>query len=85
MTLNDLHEEYNRLLTPAAWEADVEPCRQPVQTWGGRRWRFVSGRYRRACNALRELCEGALPVDGAAQLAIIEAILESRRPSGNGR
>ena len=77
--LTDLHEDYDRLLTPAAWKAAVEPYRQPIHTWGQRWWRFCSGAYRRACNGLRDLCRDALPADGAEQLAIIEAILEAQR------
>ena len=77
--LTDLHNDYDRLLTPAAWEAAVEPYRQPIRTWG-RRWRrFCSGTYRRARNGLRDLCREALPADGAAQLGIVEAILEAQR------
>ena len=79
VALSNLHDNYDRLLTPTAWEADVEAYRQPVRTWDGRWWRFVSGSYRRACAGLRELCQGALPADGATQIAIIEAILEARR------
>ncbi len=77
--LTDLHNRYDRLLTPTAWEATVEPYRQPICTWGGRWWRFCSGTYRRACNGLRDLCRDALPADGATQLAIVEAILEAQR------
>ena len=77
--LADLHDNHDRLLTSAAWEAAVEPYRQPVRAWGRRWWRFCSGTYRRARNGLRDLCREALPSDGAAQLAIIEAILEAKR------
>ena len=77
--LTDLHNDYDRLLTPAAWEAAVEPYRQPIRTWGRRWWRFCSGTYRRARNGLRDLCREALPADGAAQLGIVEAILEAQR------
>ena len=77
--LADLHDDYDRLLTPTAWEAAVEYCRQPVRTWGRRWWRFCSGTYRSARNRLRDLCQEPLPPDGATQLAIIEAILEAQR------
>ena len=77
--LTDLHDDYDRLLTPTAWEAAIEPYRQPIRTWGRRLWRFCSGNYRRACSGLRELCRDALPADGATQLAIVEAILEAQR------
>ena len=77
--LGNLHDDYDRLLTPAAWSADVEPYQRPIRRWGRRWWRFCSGTYRRACNALRDLCQDALPSDGSAQLAIVEAILERKR------
>ena len=78
-TLTDLHDDYDRLLTPTAWEAAVEPYRHPIRTWGRRWLRFCSGAYRRACNGLRDLCRDTLPADGAKQLAIVEAILEAQR------
>ena len=78
-TLTDLHDNYDHLLTPTAWEAAVEPYRHPIRTWGRRWWRFCSGAYRRACNGLRNLCRDALPADGATQLAIVEAIMEAQR------
>ena len=78
-TLTDLHDDYDRLLTPTAWEAAVELYRHPIRTWGRRWWRFCSGAYRRACNGLRDLCRDTLPADGAKQLAIVEAILEAQR------
>ena len=59
--------------------ADTDAESSAVHAWGGRWWRFVSRRYRRACNGLREICQGTLPDDGAAQVAIIQAILESHR------
>ena len=78
-TLTDLHDDYDRLLTPTAWQAVVEPYRHPIRTWGRRWWRFCSGAYRRARNGLRDLCRGDLPADGVRQLAIVEAILEAQR------
>ena len=79
VALTNLHDDYDRLLTGAAWEAAVEPYRQPIRTWGRRWWRFCSRTYRRACNGLRDLCRDTLPADGATQLAIVDAILEAQR------
>ena len=72
-------EEYETLLRPDAWHADVQPHREAIQRWGARWWRFVSGSYRAASSGLRDLCDKDLPRDGTTQLAIIDTILEARR------
>ena len=82
VALTDLRDDYDLLLTPAAWEAPVEPYRAPIRTWGLSWWRFCSGAYREARDGLRNLCRDALPDDGATQLAFVEAILEAQRLKG---
>ena len=77
--LAEIHAEYDAVLIPEAWEADVLKYRQPIRTWGGRWWRFVSGGYSTARVGLSGLCRSDLPDDGAAQIAIVDAVLQVQR------
>ena len=79
VALADVHAEYDAVLIPEAWETDVLKYRQPIRTWGGRWWRFLSGAYRAARAGLSGLCRRDLPDDGAAQIAIVDAILQVQR------
>ena len=79
LALAEVHAQYDAVLIPEAWETDVLKYRQPIRTWGGRWWRFLSGRYRAARAELRGLCRSDLPDDGATQAAVIDAILEVQR------
>ena len=79
LALAEVRAEYDTVLIPEAWESDVLKYREPMRTWGSRRWRFLSGAYRAARAGLSGLCRGDLPNDGAAQIAIVDAILQVQR------
>ena len=77
--LSELHGEHDGILIPEAWEQNVLEIRQILAAYGGKWWRFLSGKYRRACNELTGLCTQPLPKTQEAQLRIVDAILEARR------
>ena len=77
--LANLRANYDALLRPDAWDADVQPYREPVRAWGRRSWRIVAASYRAARQELRDMCKEDLPADGIAQLDIVDAILEAQR------
>ena len=77
--LSDLHSEHDSILIPEAWGQNVLEIRQMLAAYGGKWWRFLSGKYRRACNELTGLCTQPLPKTQEAQLRIVDAILEARR------
>ena len=77
--LANLLAKYDSLLHPDAWGSDVRPYREPIRVWGRRWWRLVAPKYRAARDELRALCKEDLPTEGAAQLAILDAILEAQR------
>ena len=83
IALAEIHAEYDAVLVPEAWEADVLEYRQPIRTRGDRWWRRLSGAYRTARAGLRDLCRSDLPDDGAAQIAIVEAVLQVQRLAGS--
>ena len=77
--LSELHSEHDSILIPEAWEQNVLEIRQMLAAYGGKWWRFLSGKYRRACNELTGLCTQPLPKTQEAQLRIVDAILEAQR------
>ncbi|MCY4600495.1 MAG: DUF3320 domain-containing protein [Acidobacteria bacterium] len=78
LALAEVHAEYDAVVIPQAWQADVLKYRQPIRTSGGKWWRFASGAYRAARAGLSGLCRSDLPYDGAVQNAIIDAILKAQ-------
>ena len=77
--LNELHSEHDSILIPEAWGQNVLEIRQMLAAYGGKWWRFFSGKYRRACRELTVLCTQPIPKTQEAQLRIVGAILEARR------
>ena len=77
--LSELHSEHDSILIPEAWGQNVLEIRQMLAAYGGKWWRFLSGKYRRACRELTGLCTQPLPKTQEAQLRIVDAILEARR------
>ena len=78
--LNELHSEYDSILIPEAWGQNVLEIRQMLAAYGGKWWRRLSGKYRRARNELTTgLCTQPLPKTQEARLCIVDAILEARR------
>ena len=77
--LSDLHSEHDSILIPEAWEQNVLEIRQMLAAYGGKWWRFLLGKYRRAYNELTGLCTQPLPKTQEARLRIVDAILEARR------
>ena len=77
--LSRLHNEFDSVLTPDAWTADVSDIRHTLDTTGRRRLRILSATYRRAKKHLAMLCRGELPGDLEHQIELAEAILEARR------
>ena len=77
--LSDLYSEHDSILIPEAWEQNVLEIRQMLAAYGGKWWRPLSGKYRRAYNELTGLCTQPLPKTQEARLRIVDAILEARR------
>ena len=77
--LSKLHSEYGSVLIPEAWKQSVLEIRKMLAAYGGKWWRFLSRKYRHACNQLAGLCMRKLPKAQGARLRIVDAILEAQR------
>ena len=77
--LSELHSEHDSILIPEAWGQNVLEIRQMLAAYGGKWWRVLSGKYRRACNELTGLCTQPLPKTQEARLCIVDAIREAQR------
>ena len=76
--LSELHSEYDSILIPEAWGQNVLEIRQMLAAYGGKWWRRLSGKYRRARNELTGLCTQPLPKTQEARLCIADAVLEAQ-------
>ncbi len=74
-----LHDEYDSILIPDAWGANVWDIRRTLDTTGRRVFRFLSLKYRRAKEQLAMMCKGELPGDLDGQLTLADAIIEERQ------
>ena len=70
-----LHSQYDDLLDPKAWNADVRETHDALSTVGRRPWRFLSPRYRRAQKHLSKLCPIARPDSIEDRIATMHGIL----------
>ncbi len=73
-----LHSQYDDLLDPRAWDADVRKTRDALSTVGRKPWRFLSPGYRRAQKHLSELCLVARPDSIEDRIATVDAILKEQ-------
>ncbi|MGV3505262.1 MAG: DUF3320 domain-containing protein [Adhaeribacter sp.] len=76
--LQALHQQYETTLIPPAWDQNLLAIRQDLLAYGDKWWRFLSGAYRRSKKQLAGLTRSGLPADNAAQLALVDAVLEAQ-------
>ncbi len=74
-----LHSQYDDLLDPRAWDADVRETHGALSTVGRRPWRLLSPSYRRALRHLSELYLVARPDSIKDQIATLDAILQEQK------
>ena len=78
-TYTALHQQYDALLLPEAWDQNFLPERAALLAAGDKWWKFLSGDYRRARQRLQSFWRGPLPAEVGALLPVIEAIHAARR------
>lgn len=78
-TIANLRKQYDAVVLPEAWQADMLEIRQAYVSYGRKWWAFLAPSYRQARNKLAALCRTELPTGFAAQLQLIDAILEVKR------
>ena len=78
LDLVSLHEMYDPVLVPGAWTQDLSETRQTLDTKGRKRWRWLSGDYRRARNRLAGLCRKSLPGGVDPKVQLVDAVLKAQ-------
>ncbi len=79
--LQRLHARFDHDVLPEAWtqDQDLLEARQQLNSVGRSWLRFFSGSYHRAKRRVATLCKQAPPKRLEDQLALVDAVLESRR------
>lgn len=76
--LTILHEKYDDLLIPEAWDQDLFAIRKSIITYQDKWWKFLSAEYRKSKNSIVALFKN--PKDKTIRLLdVVDSILESRR------
>ncbi|WP_169975625.1 DUF3320 domain-containing protein [Tautonia rosea] len=78
-TLADLHQRFDALVMPEAWDRDLIETRATFNTIGRRWWRWFSGAFRRARFRLATLCRGEPPRSNSETLELVDAVLDAQR------
>ena len=78
-TFAKIHQQHDSQLIPEAWDYNVLTIRQNLLAYGDKWWRFAAGAYRQSKKELTGLTRLGLPKENQAQLALVDAILESQR------
>jgi very-short-patch-repair endonuclease len=74
-----LHQQYEAVLLPEAWDQQLVAERAALLTYGEKWWKLLSGDYRRARQRLQSRWRNTLPEDAAELLPVIDAIHEASR------
>ena len=77
----ELESKCREQLIPQAWQADVLSTRQAWAGAGNHWWRFLSGNFRRAKQALRGLLKCELPASAGECVALLDDILRHQELS----
>lgn len=77
--LKQIHEVYDPILIPEAWEQQVLEIRQNLLAYGEKWYKFIISDYNRSKRQLAALCKAGLPNDLEGKLSCVDAILEARR------
>ncbi|SHM46519.1 DUF3320 domain-containing protein [Chitinophaga sp. CF418] len=79
--LRQIHQVYDAVLIPEAWDQQVLEMRQNLLAYGDKWYKFLNGDYNKTNRQLAALCKAGAPDDLQGKLSCIDAILEARRLS----
>ena len=80
MRWREMRREYDAVMLPQAWDADLQQARQALDTDGRRFWgRLFSSGYKRARRQLATISRGSLPHGVDQQIALIDGITAEQR------
>ena len=77
--LRQIHQVYDAILIPEAWDQQVLEIRQNLLAFGDKWYKFLNGDYNRTNRQLTALCKAGAPEDLQGKLSCIDAILEAKR------
>jgi very-short-patch-repair endonuclease/DNA polymerase III delta prime subunit len=77
--LRQIHQVYDAVLIPEAWEQQVLEIREHLLAYGSKWYKFIIGDYNKANRQLTALCKAGAPQDLQGKLSCVDAILEARR------
>lgn len=77
--LRQIHQVYDAILIPEAWDQPVLEIRQNLLAFGDKWYKFLNGDYNRTNRQLTALCKAGAPEDLQGKLSCIDAILEAKR------
>ncbi|PWV53866.1 DUF3320 domain-containing protein [Chitinophaga sp. S165] len=77
--LRQIHQVYDTILIPEAWDQQVLEIRQNLLAYGDKWYKFLKGDYNRTNRQLAALCKAGVPDDLQGKLSCIDAILEAKR------
>ncbi|WP_349317275.1 DUF3320 domain-containing protein [Chitinophaga sp. MM2321] len=75
----EIHQAFERIFLPEAYEQNVLEIRENLLAHGSKWYKFLIGAYKRSNQQLAALCKGVLPEDNDDKLLYIDTILEYRR------
>ena len=84
----EIHREYDAVILPQAWDADLQQTRRALDTDGRKFWgRLFSSGYKRAKRQLASIARGDLPQGVDQRIALIDVIIAEQqlRAEINGR
>ncbi|MCC2545834.1 DUF3320 domain-containing protein [Hymenobacter sp. BT175] len=76
---SQLHQQYDAVLLPEAWEQDLSAERTILLTTGQKWWRHLHAGYRRARLRLQHVWRAPLPEDLLAVVPVLDAVQMARR------
>jgi very-short-patch-repair endonuclease len=76
--LNEIRNRYESILQPDAWTRDVSTLGTQLKEYSNKWWRFLSPKYREIRKQIRSFCRKPFPYNFSEELALLNAILETR-------
>lgn len=77
--LRQIHQVYDAVLIPEAWDQQVLEMRQNLLAYGDKWYRNFNGEYNKTKRQLAALCKASVPEDLQGKLSCVDAILEAGR------
>src|SRR5690606_21230957 len=74
--LNQIHQEYDAIFIPEAWDQQVLEIRQNLIAHGHKWYKFLIGDYKKSIKQLASFLNTSMPTDLQTKLKYIDAVSE---------